>query len=158
MAAFPVVVDMDFNITNARSGELRENVENLLVVLLLRVKKRVDRLTSRTITWGEFGDPRPFSLPLVYPLQRDLARGLSEKRLVMVGDRQPYFSNWRTPDMVNQAVPNVGLEPEIGVSWEPEMHRECENASGAVTEFPAIFRILASAFCRRNPLVTFVMS
>src|SRR5215467_4142196 len=96
LLTFTVVMDVDIDVGDVLAAEIREQVEELRMIFLLRIVEAVLRRTAGGV--GMLArNLGPTVSPRRYSLASGLMRGLASVRLPMVGDRRPHPSGFGRP-------------------------------------------------------------
>ncbi len=106
-----VVVDVNFDITDSLPRHLREWIEQLCPVFLLRIEEAVTGHATRGISGGSAGNPRPHLLPAGDTLQRRFDRCLLTQRLIMIGDANPQPFWCRSSQQMPGTITEIARKP-----------------------------------------------
>ena len=89
LALFVVVMEMHLDIGNAETHDLRNSVEKVAPVLLLRIEEGVLGLIPCAVSWSILGNPWPFFPPERNARLRSLEGRAHAPGLIVVGDCDP---------------------------------------------------------------------
>src|ERR1700690_103580 len=94
LAFFIVVMDMDFNIGNAESHNLRDPVKNVALILLLWIEEAVLGAMAGAVSWSVLGNSRPLFQPLSHTGICGLEGSAHAPWFVVVSDCDPHSLNF----------------------------------------------------------------
>src|SRR3954447_6950614 len=106
-----IMVNMNLDVANLLTGHLGQGFEQLVPVLLFRIKETVARLSACGITRSGTSNARPCLLPPGDPLQSCLRGTSTAKRFIVVGNRNPEALRFRASGNAPCAVAQIGGKP-----------------------------------------------
>jgi hypothetical protein len=118
IAFFVVVMEVDLDIRNTETHDLREPVEDFTLVLLLGIEKGVLCGISCGVFRGFMGNAWPFLPPESDAGVRSLEGSAHTPRLVVVGDCDPHSLDLCCPGSFSEMVLEIGQQPDFSVSRE----------------------------------------
>jgi hypothetical protein len=121
LALLVVVMEMHFNIADAKMHHLRYAVKQIAPILLLRVEEGVLRTLACGVSGRVLGDAWPLVTPTRDAAERSINRGTHAQRFIVIGDGNPGTLRLREPCTFPKAILQVRYKPEFCVSRE--LHR-----------------------------------
>jgi hypothetical protein len=117
-ALLVVVMEMHFHVGDSQPHHLRNAVEQIAPVLLLRIEEGVLRALARGVPRSVTGNARPHLAPLGHAPQRGLNRCAHAQRFVVIRDGNPGALRLRAPRDLPQAALQIRPKPDIRVARE----------------------------------------
>jgi hypothetical protein len=111
-------MEMHFHVADTEAHHLRDAIEQISLVLLLRVEEAVLRTLARGVSGRVVGNARPLVTPLRDAAERDFKRSTHPHWLVMIGHDNPGTLRLRGPHALPKAILQVRHKPDFRVSWK----------------------------------------
>jgi hypothetical protein len=115
------MVKVNLDIAYAAADHLRDTVEQVAPILLLRVKEAVLWRLTVDVLWGIGRDARPTVAPASHSAEGGLHGRSQAQGLIVIRYRNPDAPRGWFARTTPESLLHIGQEPELSMSWK--LHR-----------------------------------